>query len=459
MAASIEPCRYKRVIVTFIADGSGITCCLLQHNKNNTEVAGSLARNSLYTLLANVSVAASNWLLLVIIAKQFDSAQLGQFVLAISICAPAFLFASFKVRTLLVVDSAWQFKLEEYALARLLANALVTVAIVLSNLCGWIDLSFSSLLLVLLYKWCDAWSEFCQSYMRRLHKFEVTAVSLGLRSIFTIGLVALVALFSDSFELLLTVWMAVALIFALIDSWFMWRLTLSNENAAFQWLNLLQFAKLQRVLLFYRQHLTLAAALVISSLFVNLPNILLSYQISLEAAGTFATISYFLVAGGILINSLSQVGTPKLSELYRQGNYIGFVTLVKKLCLVGIVIGVSGFVVALFFGAYFLRMFYNQDIAQYYDVLNWVMLAAAVRYIYIFLGTALAAVQQFHVQTKIYASGLLVLLISSYFLVALNGLTGAAQAMLLATLVELSLFIIVSRQSLKQAFSKAQDAT
>ncbi|WP_340678193.1 polysaccharide biosynthesis protein [Paraglaciecola sp.] len=419
-------------------------------------MAKSLARNSLYTLLANVSVAASNWLLLVVIAKQFDSGQLGQFVLAISICAPAFLFASFKVRTLLVVDATWQFKLEEYALARLLANALVTFVVLMSNLLGWLDLSSSSLVLVLLYKWCDAWSEFCQSYMRRLHKFEVTALSLTVRSVFTILIVALVATFSDSFELLLTVWMLVAFAFAIIDSWFMWRLTLDNESSAFKWLNLLQLGKLQRVLVFYRQHLTLAAALVISSLFVNLPNILLSYQLNLEAAGTFATISYFLVAGGILINSLSQVGTPKFSELYRQGNYAGFVQLVKKLCLVGVVIGISGVVVALLFGAYFLRIFYNQDIAQYFDVLNWVMLAAAVRYVYIFLGTALAAVQQFHVQTKIYATGLVTLLFSSYFLIAANGLTGAAQAMLFATLVELTLFIIVSRNALRNAFNQGR---
>lgn len=419
-------------------------------------MAISLARHSIYSLLANLSVAVSNWLLLVIIAKQFDSTQLGQFVLALSVCAPAFLFASFKMRTLLVVDTEWRFTLEEYAFARFLSNALVTTAILATTLFGLLNLSVMTLMLVLVYKWCDAWSEFCQSYLRRLHEFERGAVSLGLRSVCTMLAMCLAALFTKSFEFMLILWTLVALLFAVYDSWLMWVLSKNKDFNAFDWSNLLQLRRIPRALQFYKQHLTLAAALIISSLFVNLPNILLSYQLNLEAAGTFATISYFLVAGGILINSLSQVATPKLSLLYRAANYTDFVLLVKKLCLVGLIIGIAGLCIAWLFGGFFLQTFYNQHIAQHGEVLNWIMTAAAIRYVYIFLGTALGAIQQFHVQTKIYTAGIMCLLMSAYILIELNGLAGAAQAMVLATLVELLLFVVVSRQVLKSTFCKTQ---
>lgn len=415
-------------------------------------MATSLARNSLYTLFANVSVALSNWLLLVIIAKQFSSEQLGQFVLAISICAPAFLFASFKVRTLLIVDSDWEYTLEEYALARILANAIVSILLVIAVLTTLFDISLICLALVLIYKWCDAWTEFCHSYMRRVYQFEYTALSLSLRSIVTILSVGLSAFISDSFDMLLFAWMSVTALFACIDSYFMWQVSIKKEARSFSWFILFRHTQLLRILSLYRQYLTIAFALVISSLFVNLPNILLGILLSVKAAGQFATISYFLVAGGILINSLSQATTPYLTQYFKASQLNRFIALLKKLCLLGLTIGLGGLVVSILFGKYFLTLFYNVEIAEYYQTLNWVMLAAAVRYIYIFLGTGLGAVKQFHVQTKIYTLGLVTLLVSSYFLIGRYGLEGAAMSMLLSTCIELTLFFSVIKKQLTLAF-------
>ena len=130
------------------------------------------------------------------------------------------------------------------------------------------------------------------------------------------------------------------------------------------------------------------------------------------------------------------------------------VLLVKKICVVGLCIGIIGLIVSVFAGEYFLTLFYTPDVAIYSDTLNWVMAAAAVRYIYIFLGTSLAAAQQFHIQTKIYASGLLTMLCIGYLLIDTNGLVGAGQAMFTATIVELILFMLVTNKSLRLAFSQ-----
>ena len=89
---------------------------------------------------------------------------------------------------------------------------------------------------------------------------------------------------------------------------------------------------IKRAFTLYREYITVAVALAISSLFVHLPNILLGYQLDITSAGTFATISYFLVAGGILVNSVSQASTPKLANLLRTDDYSAFILLVKKMC-------------------------------------------------------------------------------------------------------------------------------
>lgn len=404
------------------------------------------------TLVANVLMAASNWLILVIIAKQFNPVFLGQFVLALSICSPAFLFASFKVRTLLVVDTAWKFALEDYATARLLANFVVTVLILILMIFVKTEFSMITLLLVLAYKWCDAWSEFCQSYMRRLHKFEFSSGSLALRSITTLVAVLLITLLSDSFYLLISTWLLVAVLFAIIDSLFMMRLTRTIEVTPLSLDFIISKSSLARSLVLYKEYATVAVALAVSSLFVYLPNFLLSYQIDVASAGVFATISYFLVAGGILINSISQACTPQLASLLKNNDYAAFMALVQKMCLMGIVIGLSGMLISVFAGAFFLEAFYTFEISKHSGTLNWVMAAAAVRYIYIFLGTSLAAVQSFHIQTKIYGAGLMTMFIFGYFLIGKNGIAGAGQAMFAATLVELFLFSIVIKSKIKTAF-------
>ncbi|MCF2947678.1 polysaccharide biosynthesis protein [Paraglaciecola aquimarina] len=431
---------------------------LASKQKNNKEVSKSIAKNTVLTLVANISLAASNWLILVIIAKQFSDHLLGLFVFALSICSPAFLFASFKIRTLLVVDTKWQFRFEDYATARLLSNAFVTLVLISAVLVNLIHLPLYVLALVIIYKLCDAWSEFCQSYMRRVFNYRAASISLTSRSGLTMILVLAFSVLSDSFEVLLLVWCVTAVVFALIDNFLMLQLTKKHETTTFNYALLIDRQAFSNAFKLYRKYLTVACALAISSLFVYLPNLLLSYQLGLQAAGQFAAISYFLVAGGILVNSVSQASTPNLARLLKNDNYPDFIQLVKKMCLVGLCIGFAGLITSFLLGEYFLKLFYTAEIASHYPTLNWVMLAAAVRYIYIFLGTSLAAVQQFHIQTKIYSVGLVTMFFSGFLLIEKHGLVGAAQAMLIATLVELLLFSLLSKKYWHLAFDKNKEA-
>jgi O-antigen/teichoic acid export membrane protein len=412
----------------------------------------SLTKSSVYTLSANVLLAASNWLLLVVIAKQFSTLELGQFVLVLSITSPAFLFASFKVRTLLVVDRQWDFSLEEYASARLLANAVVTILIMLVITLNWPELAPVAGI-VLLYKWCDSWTEFCHSYQRRLQRFTQASLLLSSRSCLSIFMVIGASLLGLGFIWVLLLWALVTVLFTVLDSWFFYTTSGQYEPHPLSMVTIFSWRSVKRAFVLYRRYFTVACALIISSLFVYLPNFFLSKQLNVEAAGQFAAISYFLVAGGIIINSLSQVVTPKLSIYFQQQNERDFSLLVKQLCWLGLLLGIAGLTVSWFFGEFFLRVFYTPQIAEYSHVLNWVMLAAAVRYIYIFIGTAMASMERFAIQTKIYACGLVAMFVACYILIPEYGVLGAAQAMLIATLVELGLFVLVVKSQVRLAFT------
>ena len=172
-----------------------------------------------------------------------------------------------------------------------------------------------------------------------------------------------------------------------------------------------------------------------------------------ESAGYFASISYFLVAGGIIVNSLSQVLTPKLAIYYQRREQKAFSRLLRQLCLIGLLLGLFGVGIAWILGGFFLELFYTPYIAKFHGVLTLLMLAAGVRYIYIFVGTALASIQSFAVQTKIYACGLSAMALSCYLLIPEYGLYGAAYAMFIATLLECLLFALSIRPHVSKAFS------
>jgi O-antigen/teichoic acid export membrane protein len=111
------------------------------------------------------------------------------------------------------------------------------------------------------------------------------------------------------------------------------------------------------------------------------------------------------------------------------------------MCLVGATIGLAGVIVACLFGHFFLLLFYNENIAQLSSEMVWILAAAAIRYIYIFIGTAMNSLKQFNTQTIIYTIGTASVLVACLVLVPTQGTLGAAKAMVIATAAECILFI------------------
>ena len=416
-------------------------------------MAKTLAKNSLYTLISNIALAASNWLMLVLIAKSFETQLLGIFVLTLSLFSPAFLLASFKIRTLLIVDHEWDFKPEHYACARIFANCIAILAMISVAQTFYSSIPLTLLLMVAVYKLADAWSEFCQSYLRRHQRFEVISLSTSVRAVLTIVSLLLAIGFEASFTLIVTIWMMWAIIFAVVDSILFFKYWDEPELYRFSFRRVVSFVAISRAIQLYRKHFTIAIALLIGALFVHMPNYALAHYFSPSEAGMFATISYFLIAGGILINSLSQAATPQLVQSFKKRDRMHFIRTVIKLCAVGVVLGCLGILIAVTMGEWILTIFYNQQIAAHANVLIWVMLAAGIRYLYIFLGTALAALQQFKVQTHIATLGFVVLATSMLLWVPDSAMVGAAQAMVLATLIECLAYLIVFRRQVHKAFT------
>lgn len=410
----------------------------------------NLAKNSLFTLFANLSLALSNWLLLIIIAKQFSGEFLGEFILALSITTPIFLFFSFKLRTVVIIDPLHSFSLEKYINARLIAN---TCALLLSALIGYLFFpSISLFLFVLLglYKWFDSWSELSYSYFHKFDLFSYASLSQCTRSICSILVLLTMSILTNSSLLTISLWVAVTFAFAYFDISRMVKHNVSYKKHMLGFIELVRSVSLfKHSIYLYKKHLTLSISLVIGALFVYIPNFFIEHYQSVTAAGQFASISYFLIAGSIVITSISQAALPRLTNILSTHSYTKFIKLTCILCLIGLTIGLAGFVITLFGGEFILTFFYNTEIASQHTEMIWIMAAAAIRYIYIFIGTAMNALQQFHAQTKVYITGTILLLFLCMWLVPTQGTLGAAKAMVIATSVEFIGFIFTFVLQLK----------
>ncbi|MDN4502877.1 hypothetical protein QX776_10715 [Alteromonadaceae bacterium BrNp21-10] len=400
-----------------------------------------LARNSLFTLIANLSLALSNWLLLVIITKYFSANLLGEVVLALSILSPLFLFSSTKLRTLLVVDLDNEFPVKQYFNARFMANGLALLLVPLLWWCFLTDVSAVIVAMIALYKWCDAWCELSYSYLHRIQQFKLVAKTQTLRSLLSIVALLVSAILFEDIVITLFCWLLVALVFAVLDIQRVRTRVIGELQQDFNLRGLICDNGLYRQsLVLIRRYFTVSIGLVMVSLFVYIPNYALKAYVSVEAAGQFAAISYFLVAGSILISSLAQVLSPQFSLLVKAQDVAGYFSLLAKACVIGLVIGGLGLLVTYFIGGWVLAIVYTSVFSEFHEVFVWVMAAAMVRYSYLFMGTAMNSLKLYHLQTQIYFVGTVTVLLMCLLWVPQQGLLGAAKAMFMATCVEFSLY-------------------
>src|SRR4051812_18525200 len=83
----------------------------------------SMRANFSWTLAGNVTYAACQWAMLVVLAKLGTAEKVGQFVLGLAVTAPVMLFSSLKLRSVQATDARGDFHFGDYFALRLLCTA------------------------------------------------------------------------------------------------------------------------------------------------------------------------------------------------------------------------------------------------------------------------------------------------------------------------------------------------
>lgn len=403
----------------------------------------TLRRNFSWTLVGNVIYAASQWGILVLLAKLGDPIMVGQFTLGLAVTAPIFMLTNLQLRAIQATDAAQRYQFSDYLGLRIIGTGLailITVAIACS---GYRQETGLVILLIGLAKALESLSDLFYGLIQQHERMDRIAISLILRGCLSLVLVGF-AIYLTRQVLwgvvgLVVVWATVLVNYDLKSGAFLLhnhqnhsrkRFALDAFKPSWQWSNLNQLFQIA---------LPMGFVMMLISLNGSIPRYLVERNLGERELGIFAAIAYLIVAGGTVVNALGQAASPRLAKYYANGDRHAFWKLFLKLLGIGAGIGSIAILVALIGGKPILSILYQPEYAQYADLFVWLMVAGGISYIGSCLGYGMTAAQYFRVQLPLFGVVTAVSFLTCLLLIPMFGLQGAATSLILSAIVQVGI--------------------
>jgi O-antigen/teichoic acid export membrane protein len=405
----------------------------------------TLRRNFSWTLIGNLVYAASQWGMLVVLAKLGNLEMVGQFTLGLAITAPIITFTNLQLRGLQATDSLEQYSFGHYFGLRIISTGLALVMIgAIALFSGYPWTTALIILLIGISKSIEAISDVFYGLLQQHERMDRIAISLMIKGPLSLVLLALGIYFTGALWWgilgLIAAWLFVLIISDVRSGVLLLRHLRATQRDGKTTVSSFSYAmspKWQpRILLsLILLALPMGVVMLFVSLNVNIPRYFLEQRLGIEDLGIFAAISYLMVAGKLVVSSLAMSADARLAKYYASGNLSAFRSLLLKLMGIGGILGGIGVLIALFAGREILSILYKPEYGQRNDIFILVMVAALIDYLFAFLGHGMTAARYFRVQIPLLATVSLTSGLSSLFLIPILGMQGAALSLIISTFV------------------------
>lgn len=385
----------------------------------------SLRKNFSWTLVGNLVNAASQWGILIILAKLEATGQAGEytglFTLGLAIAMPIFTFSNLNLRAIQVTDAKREYEFGNYLGLRLLTTplALFIIAIIIMTK----EHSYQVLLILLVVgiaKSLDAISDIFYGLYQHSERMDRIAKSMVAKGVISLGAIALVIYFTSSIFLGMLAFVCVKLGVLLLYELPMAR-PFCSIRPSFKSSVMLKLLLLS---------LPLGVAGFLVAFKANTPNYFIEYYYETKTLGIFAAMANIMIAGTVIITALNQSSSARLARYFSEGKTSAFKSLIMKLAIIAVTIGGCGLLLAFWAGKPLLSIIYKPEYAMYSDSFVWIMTAAIPVYLLSVLGTAITAMRKFYLALSINIISLFATLIMSFLLIPEYALKGAALAIL-----------------------------
>lgn len=383
-----------------------------------------LRMNFAWTFVGNVVYGASQWLVLIELAKLGSPELVGRFSLGLAITAPLFMFTNLQLRSVQATDVHGEYDFADYLGLRLLGNltALLGVAAVLGMARYGLETT-TVVLAIAAAKAFEAVSDIIYGLLQHRERMDRVAISLmlkGVISVMMVGVAMAAARSAGWAGLAMSIgWLVVLMAYDLPIAETM----LSSRPGSGAPLRPRWSGKLLLKLTVFSAPLGLS--MMLTTLNMNVPRYFIEGYLGPRELGIFSAMAYVVVAGTTVVTALGQAATPRLADYFGTGQKAAFQSLLWKLVGIGAAIGLVTVIASLWFGQQLLTAIYRPEYARRIDVFVWLMAAGSVSYIASFLGYGITATRAFRrfVVPSVFTTALA---IASGFLIPRFGLRGAA---------------------------------
>lgn len=305
--------------------------------------------DSSWLFTGSMVYSISQWAITIIIAKYYSLSMLSDFSLALAICTPVFLFFNLNIKFFIVVDdnipslnSLIKFRGLTIALSVLFCFLFYTL------LTGrWIS---SLLLFVLGYKLLDSFTELFYAFLQKRQSMSKISISQIKRGAVFILFLLFGTLFGIAFSIIIG-FILFFLFLILIHDYF--KVSDAPDNN--------YHLSYNNGLFFIKRLLPLGAIALTDTMAIQIPKYYLEgFGYSTEV-GIFSSIILLIFIGGFIMSAVCNSLLPKLSNLYNYGKLGDFKRLTWFVIILAFSLGLSYFLVVLFFGEELLAFVYNDS--------------------------------------------------------------------------------------------------
>lgn len=390
----------------------------------------SLRGDVVWTLAGNVTYAAAQWLMLVLIARAGSPALLGRFALALATTTPVFMLLNLHLRSVQATDARRDFEFAHYLGLRLGTSAVALAIVAGLALAGGHDVETRVVILAVgAAKAVESLLDLFAGLLQRHERMGWVSRSLLLRA--PLELLAMGVGLRLGGAL---VWGVLAMATTRLVVLLAHDVPAARRLPGDQGTTSLRptFAPSVQLRL-ARLALPLGVAMMFLSLGTSIPRYVVERHLGAAQLGLFAAMATLAVPGAQVVIAMGQSASARLARLHAGGERRAFSALVCKLAGVAAALGVAGVALAALAGEVVLQLLYGAEYGSAPTVLVVLMISAAVTYVSSVLGFAVTATRRFDPSLS-YALVATVAAVASATLIPALGLEGAAIATCLTAL-------------------------
>ena len=415
----------------------------------------SLTKNFSWTFVGNIIYGASLWLMMTVLAKVFNHnpVPLGKYALGIAVAQPIIIFSQLQLRSIQATDARHTHRFGDYLALRLVWTGLALLILVGTTVLGQRSWHFGQafqtnayprdtalvILIIGIGMALDSISDVIYGLVQQHERMDRIAISMMMKGPLALLGLGLGAHFAHNVVIAVMGWPVASLIVLL---GYDWRSAVQiQKQAGVDDLKPIWDSRTLKTLTWLA--MPLGITMMLTVVYNNVPRYAVEQFLGEGKLGILAALMSVIAMGKQIVNALGQSTAPRMAKYYAEGKDRLFLGLLLKLVAVSALLGVAAPVVAWFGGARLLTLLYTEQYSHYVTAFVLLLAGGGISYIGAALGCAATAMRLFKVQVPAVTGFMLVGLAACWVLVPRQGLIGAGNATIIASIAQVLIFAFV----------------